>query len=345
MIRSEYLERAIQRGIEFLRKNQLPSGEFKTMVARDAALTVEARHDASPFATAHIVSSLADCNLEESAPLIKSAAIFLSSQCLAGGVWKFWTKNHPGFRSIPADMDDTCVVSMALRDAKADIPQNIGILIGNTDEHGRFLTWIQPRRLHLKKASSWWPLLTAAPSVFGRRNFFRVGEARRNDVDAVVNANVICRLAKHQSATSKAVEWLYAVVQAGEEELADRYYQSRFALYYAICRGLRENIAALSQFQTFIQKRLDEQINPDGSIGQTAQDTALAIVSLAAVGEGQEILERAACFLLLQQQQDGSWPTHSYYYGGFQRARAWGSCELTTGFCIEALVRFAQLRE
>ncbi len=342
MICPEHLDAAIKRGIEFLRKNQLPSGEFKTLVAKDTALAVEARHDSSPFATAHIVSNLASCHIEELTPIIQRAAKFLSSQRLTCGLWKFWAKNHPGFWDIPADMDDTCVVSLALRDAKVDIRQSIEVLTGNIDERGRFFTWIQRRPVHKRKILSLWILLPIAKSVLGREGFFQTGEARRDDIDAVVNANVVRHLACHPGATTRAVEWLWQVIQSRREEAEDRYYQNEFALYYSIARALQDNVTAFSRFKTTMQNRILNRINEDGSIGQTIQDTALAAVALVAVGAPREVFERTVLFLLSQQQQDGSWPTHSYYYGGWSRDLCWGSQELTAGFCLEALLKAAK---
>ena len=337
MIRSEDCERAIRKGLDFLAKNQLPSGEFKTLVSRDMELAVEPRHDSSPFATAHIVSSLASFNFEECNPIIQCAAKFLLSQRLIGGLWKFWVKNHPGFWDIPADMDDTCVVSLALRDAKITFSQNLGVLTGNMDESGRFFTWIQRRPLHTRKIFSLWILLPIAKSVLGRKGFFQTGEARREDIDAVVNANVVRHFAAHSRATSGAVEWLWQVIQSGGEKSADRYYQNEFALYHSIARGLQDNVTPFFRFKTMMQNRMVDRLNENGSIGQTVQDTALAAVALVAVGANREVIQKTACYLLSQQRADGSWSAHSYYYGGWSRDFCWGSRELTTGFCIEAL--------
>lgn len=42
----------------------------------------------------------------------------------------------------------------------------------------------------------------------------------------------------------------------------------------------------------------------------------------------------------LQQMADRSWPRASLYYSGPKKRYAWGSEELTTGFCLEALLRY-----
>ncbi|MEN9470016.1 MAG: hypothetical protein RL630_1749, partial [Verrucomicrobiota bacterium] len=44
--------------------------------------------------------------------------------------------------------------------------------------------------------------------------------------------------------------------------------------------------------------------------------------------------------ILAMQEADGGWPARVYYYDSYKRALCWGSRELTSGFCLEALTRF-----
>lgn len=341
MIRAEDLEIAIQRGIEFLKKSQLPSGEFKTLVAKDNALSVEPRHDPSPFATAHILSSLADCANKESEQVIKRAAEFLRRQRLPGGLWKFWINGHPGFRNIPADLDDTSVVSLALRDAKIGVRQNRSVLLGNRDEEGRFFTWVQPRAQHLSTPASWFYLSPLAKAILGQNEFFAVGEARADDVDSVVNANVVCWLVDAPEVTRAAVEWVLRVVDSREEVETDRYYQSRYALYYAMARALRRGVQ-FGRAVPVITSRILEALRDDGSIGSGIQETALAASALANCLGGSSVPGEMLDYLLARQSDDGSWPGEAFYYGGWSRDYCWGASELTTAFCVEALGRHSK---
>lgn len=335
-------DRCLRQGIAYLRTRQLPSGEFRTIIARDSSLSVEARHDPSPFATAHIVSSLAACHLDECGPLIHRAAEFLIRQRLPGGVWKFWAQGHPGFGSTPSDMDDTSVVCLALRDAAVRVRQNAGLLLGNRGADGRFYTWIQPRARHAFFPGCWPYLVPGLKSYLGQKRFFALGEADRLDVDAVVNANAACWLATRPSETATAVEWLVRVVERGEEVATDRYYQSKYALYYAIARGMRHGVAGFFRAATPMRNSILEEIAPDGSIGQGVQDTALAAVALAAVDGPQPVIDRALSLVLSRQDSDGSWPAEAYFYGGWSRDLCWGAAELTTAFCLEAVALAGQ---
>lgn len=336
MTQAERGRRAVRSAAFFLRATQLPSGEFKTIVARDAGLTLEARHDPSPFATAHILSSLANCACEECEPVIKRAAEFLRRQRLPGGLWKFWINGHPGFRNIPADLDDTSIVSLALRDAKIGVRQNRSVVLGNRDEQGRFFTWIQPRVRHIKTPAAWLSLSPLAKAILGRKEFFAVGEARSADVDSVVNANVVCWLVDAPEVTRAAIEWVSRVVDSGREVETDRYYQSRYALYYAMARGLRRGVD-FGRAVPLIQSRILEALRDDGSIGSGIQETALAASVLAKCLGGSSVPGKMLEYLLDRQNDDGSWPGEVFYYGGWSKDYCWGASELTTAFCVEAI--------
>ena len=52
------LEAGIGRGLEFLRRSQLPSGEFKVFMSPDLNLERDCVFDSSPFPTALIAYSL-----------------------------------------------------------------------------------------------------------------------------------------------------------------------------------------------------------------------------------------------------------------------------------------------
>ncbi len=337
MIKAVDRERALRRGIDFLRRRQLPNGEFRTLVAKDTRLSLEARHDPSPFATAHIVSSLTTCRFVDCSTIIERATDFLVRQRLPGGLWKFWTRSNGGFASIPADVDDTSVVAMALRDAGVKAAADRRIVLANRDPEGRFLTWIQPRVCRAIDPGLWLTIALCSRAVRGRKRFFVVGEARSADVDVVVNANAVCWLHDQPAATATALEWVVSVVQSGTEARADRYYQSRYALYYAIARGLRRGIPEFAPIARVMVDRILDDARPDGRIGIGVQDTALASVVLAATESPAPALARAIAFILVHQQPDGSWPGEAYYYGGWSRDLCWGASELTTAFCLEAL--------
>jgi hypothetical protein len=332
----ERTERAIRQGIDFLLRSQLPSGEFVTVVAKDEHLSIDARHDPSPFATAHIVSSLCTCGMPEAAHLIRSAIDFLLSQRLPGKCWKFWGRGHPGFANIPPDVDDTSVVSMALQEAGSVVAGNESILLANRDSRGFFYTWIWLSLGHARNPASWLAPMLWLPPNAGRRDFFHVGEARRDDVDIVVNTNAVCWLAGFPNETKPARDWIMRALSDGSGARHDRYYQSEEAFHYAVIRCLRAGVQGLDGAASLIANAAQSKIGPDGSVGGSVQRTALTAIALAATGASADQLQPVSRFLASTQRPDGSWPGEAFYYGGWSRDIVFGSDALTTAFCIEA---------
>jgi hypothetical protein len=337
--RTEDCERAIGHGLGFLRNAQLPTGEFRTLAARDENLTVEARIDPSCFATAHIVSSLTSLRRDECQPLIAGAANFLMAERQAGALWRFWTSRHLGFANIPPDLDDTAVVSLALQDAGIPISRNRPILCANRNGSGLFYTWILRRPRHLCSLQCWWAILRGQIGV-AQTAFFSTGQARPDDVDAVVNANAIRLLWKDSSLVSPSVNWVRKVLETGEAGKADRYYQSSHALCYAIARGARAGIPSFREMGDLVTRSVLSDVDD-----LTAQKSALSLLALSVWQPEHSLLAPMADFLVSRQQEDGSWSGEAYYYGGWKRVLQWGSPELTTAFCIEALARYAELHK
>ena len=69
-------------------------------------------------------------------------------------------------------------------------------------------------------------------------------------------------------------------------------------------------------------------------------DTALGCCTLMNIGYFGPELKKGIEYILRAQQGMGNWARWAFYYGGPKKKAAWGSEELTTGFCIEALTRY-----
>lgn len=343
MIRTENCERAIRAGLDFLKRTQLPSGEFVTFVARDEKLLIDARHDPSVFATAHVVLSLVACGISETRTLVKSAVQFFLQQQLPGICWKFWPHAHPGFGNIPPDVDDTSVVSAALRDSGYGSVKNHWILLANRNAAGLFYTWIRPSFRHALNLYSWMcPLLWFSPNI-GRKDFFHSGEAKRDDIDVVVNTNAVCWLSSFPNKTKLAREWILRVLSDGSAATRDRYYQNEEALLYASSRCYRSSVQGFSGLPILIAEKAFEKIDSYGSVAGSVQRTALLGSSLAATHGPSDLLDRVVLFLISNQRPDGSWPSEAFYYGGWSKDYSWGSEALTAAFCLEAICLYLRM--
>jgi hypothetical protein len=258
-----------------------------------------------------------------------------------GGFWKFWTRDHPGFANTPPDLDDCSVVPMALQDAGVPFRQNTRLIASNQNAKGEFLTWMDLRIHRLWNPRHWGSAFLWLPPYRGKRSFFLSGQSRSDDVDAVVTANTIAWLASCQAIdTRDAGRRVVGAVMARQEEKSDRFYQSPHALYHAMARGAERGATVFQDAGELVADRLNEMPRRNGMIGRGALDTALAAIARQLFQPAGTILDSEISMILRTQQAQGSWPASAFYYGGFDRICFWGSKELTTGFCMEALARF-----
>lgn len=141
---------AISRGLRFLAKQQLPSGQFPIQATLHYKPGSPVVDDASPFATSHVVYSLGFCEETNTQMMIKPALAYLKREMTKAGLWRYWNRNAvwEGRRIsnfIPADLDDTASHSWLLRHHAVAFPNNRSLLLHNRDRTGRFYTWFVPR--------------------------------------------------------------------------------------------------------------------------------------------------------------------------------------------------------
>lgn len=334
-----HVNAAIERAAGFLHDRQLPSGELTCFMSTDPALATDRRPDSSPFPTALIAYSLGFVDSPLARRTIERATRFFAAQMEGPGMWRYWTRQHPYHGMIPADLDDVACVSHVLRREGVAFPSNEELLLANRDRAGLFYTWIVPR-LPAPASPSWWRVaLWQWARPVRAFYFWKLNECERADVDGVVNANVLLYLGDGPG-TQAVAGFLHEVLQNGREESCDKWHLNRFTFYYAVARAFREGAASLAPLRGEIVRRIAARARPDGAIGDSELDTALAACALLAWGEVAPELDRAIEYLLARQMEGGEWPATAMYYGGPKKYYGWGSEELTTGFCIEALARY-----
>ena len=334
-------EAAIQRGVEFLQRRQLPSGEFETLAGPDPDFVSNSQPDPILFTTVHVAISLLEVRHDAAAEMVPRAAEFLRSEMLPGGLWRFWTASHPGSPGIPPDTDDTACIAHLLQQLGIPFPDNRASLLGNRSPQETFYTWILPRPRHLLHPGAWHLFRRSAKAREAVAIFFRSGQEPPDPlgVEAVVNANALLYLGDgpHTSCVSR---WLADVVRQGRATSSDRYYQSEYALFHALARCIEHGVASLQDLSAVMVRRI-EASEP---AALPALECALAACALSILAPASPSLPALIECLLAAQQPDGGWPARVFYYGGYKRCRAWGSAELTTGFCLEALARYQRTR-
>lgn len=340
------LESAIIRGVEFLSRSQLPSGEFRVLMSRDNSLETGCVSDSSPFATALITYSLgfAQPGHPPAQAMIERALDFFVTEMEGRGLWRYWTKQHQYHSTIPPDLDDIACISYVLRKHGIAFPDNRGIILANRNSRGLFHTWITPRWPLTFNAHHWAASFRQWLNPIKSYYFWKLNESGRNDLDCIVNANVLLYLdyIGAGEAAAPVVDYLLDALQRGNEDCCDKWHLNRFTFYYAVARNLRAGISGLAPARDEIVARIVKASKPDGSIGDNELDTALAACALRCCQSSAPELDKAIEFLLTRQRVEGDWPRAVLYYGGPKKYYGWGSEELTTGFCLEALLHYRQ---
>jgi hypothetical protein len=333
---------SIRRGLAFLAARQLPSGQFPIQVTLDYKPGSPVLDDASPFATTHVVHSLDFLPRGDVQPLLDRALAYMRREMTGPGLWRYWNRDaiwegRPIFSFIPADLDDTASHSWLLRHHGVAFPDNRRLLLHNRDRHGLFYTWFVPR-LRGTADLRYWRAVLGEVTLARMTLFWRTTEAGYDDVDSVVNANVLLYLGERPE-TRPVVEWLTRIIVEGREAETDKWYRDIFTFHYAVSRCHHAGIGGFGALRARIHDRLAAEALAEGRIGDHAMHTALAVNTLANLGVDSPLVGRAIDHLLATQAEDGSWPSAPYYHGGPRQSVSWGSRELTTGLCLEALAR------
>jgi hypothetical protein len=322
--------------VHFLRTRQLPSGEFATFIARDPALQRECRYDNGPFATTFVLHALDFVDGVDAVPLVRRGLAYLAEAQEGPGLWRHEGAHSPHHFIAPPDLDDTACVSWTLRQHGVAFHPNEDLVARQRSREGLFLTYVQPRDYPW----GWLELFLRHRHRQLLRRYRWVELFRfTREVDINVNANVVLYLGEDER-TLRAREHLNAVVARGEEG-SSLYYASPLAFCYMLSRAYFHGIASLAPAAALLPQRVLRLQRPDGSFDQ-ALGTALAACTLLNCGRADEPgLERAVRHLVATQTPDGSW-RRSAFYTGLYRYYWWGSEELTTALCVEALARYAR---
>jgi hypothetical protein len=344
------LRQSCETALGFLERAQLPSGEFSTLLASDPSLE-GGIFDSSPFVTSFVVHALREVGFSRADAVAERAAGFLRGQMTLGGLWRYYAKGSWKHCRVPPDLDDTACCSVAVTPSGVRPPRNRWIFAANRDDQGRYLTWVIPggcrtslaRLSWLRWAGDAWARarLPARPAEFvGSPRFHsETDPAPPDDVDPVVNANAIMYLGESPE-TAAAIAYVIETVERGITGRFSLYYTDPLALYHAVARAHRFNCPAFAAVKRPIVAATLEHWRHDGSFGSPLS-TALAVSTLLTFAPDESAIDAAIGSLLHTQTPDGSWPAFHFYSGP---AEYWGSRELTTGLCLEALVRFSHAK-
>lgn len=335
------LEQSIAQGIDFLYAMQLPSGTFQIFCSPHPLMEEECKPDYSTFQTAQISYCLNFAKSEKVDEIVSKAIRFLLGEMQDGGVWRYTCSPNPDY--LPPDVDDTACVSALLKQHGISLPDNTDVMLGNRASRGLFYTWILPRLTRTTHMSYWRVALRQLLKLRQLYWFFRVTECKPNDLDPVVNANVLYYLGERPE-TRPIIQTLIQIIEDQTEDTCDKYYGSRFTFYYFLSRNHAASIRAFEPVRDTIVGRIKSYAHPDGVIGTHILHTALAACALMDWKDRSTVLDDAIQAILRARCPSGGWQRFPFYFSGRLKKLGWGSEEVTTGFCLEALSRYRNLK-
>lgn len=333
------VEAAINQGLTYLAQHQYPNGEFCSYIAPDDPMQGWCTTDSTVFFSSVIGSCLLPlCKTTAAEPILSRITGYLNYQMAAGGVWNFFSMFHPMRRILPYDADSLSFASSFMQARGVQIPErsNKQLLLANRARGGLFYTWfVLHPRVHTNE-TLWRLSLRGFRKPFrGLLFLVRNGE----DINLGVNASILSYLGDIPE-TAPAISAIIKMINEGREDNCDKWYLNPFTIYYLISRGYNHGVKKLQPVASPIIERILATASADGQLGKSIFDTAIGATALINFGFKSQELHRAISFLIEKQGTHGEWPRWLFFYLNPKRPYGWGSEELTTAFCLEAIARY-----
>lgn len=324
------IQESLSQAIRFLQAQQLAQGEFQTIAATNTALTENSHADSSLFVTALVLYAIGSSDDARVPLLIERGLDFLASEMKGTGLWSYWSAHNTTAVSLPPDLDDTCCIAYLMTRYARPFPSNQALVLANRSAHGIFYTWLavrphQPRALMKKIRRVSDADIELVLSLSGTLD----------NIDCAVNANVLLYLGDIAE-TRAAQAFVVETVLKNLAPARSTYYVHPFSFFYLLSRAYANRVVSLAQARAAIVRAIESIANDDGSCGN-ALLTALAACTLLNFQVKSPVLERAIRNLSACQNADGSWARHAMFLGP---APYYGSEELTTALCVEALSKY-----
>jgi hypothetical protein len=336
IVHPDLTEEAINRGVDYLSQHQYPNGEFCSYISPDDAMQGGCITDSTVFFTSVIGSCLLSLPKTPAVePILSRVTDFLRYQMVGGGVWNFFSIIHPMRRILPYDADSLSFAGNFLLERGEQL-NNKQLLLDNRARNGLFYTWfVLHPKLHTNKTL--WRL-----SLRGFRtpvHCFLFLHRNGEDVNLGVNASILAYLGD-MPATAPVISEIIKVIASGREHDCDKWYRNPFTIYYLIARAYNRGVKKLQPVTETIIERILATASTGGQLGKSIFDTAIGVTTLINLGCTSKELHRAIDFLIKNQGAHGEWPRWLFFYLNPESAYGWGSEELTTALCLEAIARY-----
>ncbi len=334
---SEKIDDSIDRAIGYLSRHQLHNGEFVAYMAPDPEMQEWCAPDSITGITAVIGSCLVPLQHREDVNnMLAKSVNFLTYNMFRGGVWGYYTKWNQLFKLLPPDTDDTVLISGFLKKRNALPVDNTPMLLLNRAKNGLFYTWFTIHNNFLQYSRTFWRLIARELKLPVKSIlFWTMNDHRRNDIDVVVNANIVCYLG-YNEITKPAVKFIRDVLVQHREKGSDKWYLNEIVYYSFLSRLFELDIPEMTAIRELFITKLFNAIKASDIFENCDLELALGISSLLRLGVKDEKVTQYLELLLSRQSKNGEWSRFELVSGP-SRKLVWGSEETTTAYCIEAL--------
>lgn len=304
----KHIQNAIDSALNYLEKEQEESGGFTSVSSSSPSLSTDIITRRTSFVPSLILSSLKNVDTEQAYRIRHSIASFLLTQKSDHWSYNYWVRTSTDAKELPYpdDLDDTFCALIALYhhdpsliDENALAKMTKLLIATESKPGGPYRTWLVSR-----SAKKW------------------------QDVDVAVNANVSHFLSLVAVPSPPLTTFLEGVITKGQ--FNSPYYPTSFPLFYYLARSTSKDATPA----------LIQHINMHKTASgywKSPLHTALSCSALAHLGVAAP--EAALEYLLMSQNQDGSWPAEAFCIDPTQNGLPFygGSSALSTAFVLEAL--------
>lgn len=324
MNKNKEIEKAIDKGIKFLKKSQARDGSFISLTSPSSHSFKKAVKCESVFSSALVLSSLNLFKESKEIDIIKkNTANFLLSQKSEHWTFNYWARDSKQSKKMPYpdDLDDTSCTLAALYEHDPDLIDGevlakavIVLTALEQKEGGPYSTWLVP-----PDAKAVW-----------------------KDIDLAVNNNIAYFLSQHDVELPGIIELTEEAIKS--KKYISPYYPNKYPIIYFISRWYR------GKLKDVIAKQLLKELNSQ-KIKLNALDTALSVSALLNFEVSHEQVEAGISHILKSQTKTAKdktsgnfWKPYLFYTGinpvGDKKMYYAGSSALTTAFCLETLNKF-----
>ncbi len=345
------LNAALDKAVAFLAQDQLPHGEFPTILAADEQLEQDCEPDSSPFVTAFVLYALRYIENERVTGMIQKGLDFLESEMEWPGMWRYYSSRQFKHWRIPPDLDNTACAAYILKMYNRTVPRNESLFLRNKNEQGIFRTWLTPRYkpfTHFSQSallllagvvSRWQTRTPAKPEKYYKSPRFH-SKTEPVSPDAIdLRSNISTLLYLRESAdTRDSVNYVKNIITNNQEGESSAFNTDNFVLYYMISRAFLHSAPSLGTLKKNIVERIVQRY-PENENWDNDLIAALAACTLISFKAYNNTLTKSVASILANQEKNGSWQRFTFQSGSTE---FWGSEALTTAFCIETLARYRQ---